>query len=104
HGSPTGPGEPERPALPIDQVSSVAAESIASQPASTPDSSPSSTPESRLAEDRPVSAAAEKAQVQRSTATALPATAGDPKLNGYADEVIVHHDRGSLITEQYRSI
>lgn len=28
----------------------------------------------------------------------------DPSLNGYASEVIVHHDRGSVITEQYRAI
>jgi capsular exopolysaccharide synthesis family protein len=28
----------------------------------------------------------------------------DPSLNAYAAEVIVHHDRGSVITEQYRAI
>ena len=34
--------------------------------------------------------------------TRLPTS--DPKLNGYAAEIVVHHDRGSAITEQYRSI
>ena len=28
----------------------------------------------------------------------------DPSQNGYAPEVIVHHDKGSAITEQYRAI
>jgi capsular exopolysaccharide synthesis family protein len=35
--------------------------------------------------------------------TALPTTPPS-KLNGYSAEVVVHHDRGSAVTEQYRAI
>lgn len=28
----------------------------------------------------------------------------DPSLNGYSAKIVVHHDRGSVITEQYRAI
>jgi len=35
--------------------------------------------------------------------TSLPTT-GPSKLNGYSAEVVVHHDRGSAVTEQYRAI
>jgi len=34
----------------------------------------------------------------------VPGANADPSRNGYAKDVIVHHDRGSLITEQYRQI
>ena len=42
-------------------------------------------------------AAAEKAQDPE-------AAAAKAKLNGYALQVVVHHDRGSVVTEQYRAI
>jgi len=34
----------------------------------------------------------------------VPGANVDPSSNGYARDVVVHHDRGSLITEQYRQI
>jgi len=64
----------------------------------------------------PVSAAAERARtgamppmeeyenrLDISEPTALPVTSPS-KLNGYSAEVVVHHDRGSAVTEQYRAI
>ena len=33
-----------------------------------------------------------------------PAGVDRSKLNGYSSEVVVHHDRGSAVTEQYRAI
>jgi capsular exopolysaccharide synthesis family protein len=35
---------------------------------------------------------------------AAPAQVDRSKLNGYSSEVVVHHDRGSAVTEQYRVI
>jgi capsular exopolysaccharide synthesis family protein len=35
---------------------------------------------------------------------AAPATRGAEPVNGYSPRLIVHHDRGSVITEQYRAI
>ena len=35
--------------------------------------------------------------------TSLPTT-GASRLNGYSAEIVVHHDRGSAVTEQYRAI
>lgn len=52
-----------------------------------------------------VAAAAAKAKASAATpAATLPQLNHDPSLNGYASQVIVHHDRGSVITEQYRAI
>jgi len=50
--------------------------------------------------------AVDEGAADRSNAMAieLPNGSQDPSLNGYATDVIVHHDRGSPITEQYRQI
>lgn len=55
---------------------------------------------------RTVSDAMTKADQGRLTSALTPQSVvrKDPSLNGYASEVIVHHDRGSVITEQYRAI
>lgn len=112
------PLDDSSPALPID---SVPKQTITDQPVS----------QGRLAadDDRPrphhdtsVSAAMDRTQQEKydhdrrplhadthptrdDEATALPnAAANAAKLNGYSPQVVVHHDRGSIITEQYRAI
>jgi capsular exopolysaccharide synthesis family protein len=53
----------------------------------------------------PVATANTKANAREAELTAKVAVAKhDPSLNGYSDKVVVHHDRGSIITEQYRAI
>jgi capsular exopolysaccharide synthesis family protein len=60
---------------------------------------------------RTVADALQKADTQRAQAqdsqhplATVGSVARNPSLNGYAEQVVVHHDRGSLITEQYRAI
>ena len=65
----------------------------------------------RREEASPVAAAASRAKqdaqeeydnrLDLEEPTNLPAS---HKLNGYSSEVVVHHDRGSAVTEQYRAI
>ncbi len=106
-GALDAPGAPERPALPLSEV-----------PPPTIDE-----PESqRLTSQSPafdtVTRAAERSRGTGEPTTTLerpattrsfvsPPTATAPsgnKLNGYAEDVVVHHDRGSFITEQYRAL
>ena len=55
---------------------------------------------------RTVSAAISRADAERHESRMADPILGrrDPSLNGYAPQIIVHHDRGSVITEQYRAI
>ncbi|MEX2216611.1 MAG: CpsD/CapB family tyrosine-protein kinase [Phycisphaeraceae bacterium] len=67
---------------------------------------------SRASHASPVAAAASRARAEAQTEydnrldvdepSNLPAS--HSKLNGYSSEVVVHHDRGSAVTEQYRAI
>lgn len=89
------PGTPEEetPALPIDQV--------------PPPSEPAVAP-ARITGDsgHPVSDASEKVDSE----AGHPQPGDDTVLfsntssNGYSGDIITHHDRGSVITEQYRAI
>ncbi len=94
-------GDPEAPALPIDQVAP-AAQARRDEDAPAP-----LAPALRTAPS--VAAASEKSQRDLASqhdkaVSSLAHHRHDPKLNGYAPEVVVHHDRGSVITEQYRAI
>jgi len=87
-----------RPALPIDQIAPSARSSDGPSPVTF--SAPPVV-------ERSVSAAVAKAESERVASTPLsPALVGktDSSLNGYSPAIIVHHDRGSTITEQYRAI
>ena len=89
-----------RPALPLDQVTDL--QQASDRPTSTALSAPAVLAREHLVPaTQPVSAAVAKQAADH--ATALPLKP-DPKLNGYSAEVVVHHDRGSVITEQYRQI
>lgn len=120
NGSPSadaGPGQPTQSAfaekdessgaLPLDGVTaqSIAEESISSQRTPLPS-------EFAEANQAPVAAAADRAAVEElenrfdiefDAGTSLPVN-NTAKLNGYSSEVVVHHDRGSAVTEQYRAI
>lgn len=87
-----GGGDGERPALPIEQIR-------AEHPA-PPDEPQDRTPDSVSPEE-----------ADRDTSDLLPeveqpaeSNLTNPMVNGYDAEVVVHHDRGGAITEQYRAI
>ena len=92
------------PALPIDQVKRAYADTLGGDETST--STPVETPSQSTSETF-VEAASPPQEDQTSTVEDKPlvsAAAADPAQNGYAPEVVVHHDRGGAITEQYRAI
>jgi len=98
--TPHDPDADTKPALPISEV----------QAATTSrDSGDRDHPASQTPEPGMVTAAARRAEQDATPdhddavpSDNLPVT--DSSLNGYSTEVIVHHDRGSIITEQYRAI
>jgi capsular exopolysaccharide synthesis family protein len=85
------------PALPLDQVN--ARGGIADEP--SPVTLPPPAPGQRT-----VAAAVAKADTEKQARAGIAAAnlSRDPSLNGYSAQVVVHHDRGSVITEQYRAI
>ena len=111
---PTGPAGAEQPALPLDEAAGALGRTDDSGPAqpldqaSTPGAADEPAPATVTAEAAqdaasprgPVSAAAAR---EAAIPRPLP-LAGGPALNGYAPDIIVHHDRGSVVTEQYRAI
>jgi capsular exopolysaccharide synthesis family protein len=127
------PADPEAPALPMADVEAAAlapedppvaqplppvkerpATMSAPPPAKpAPTTSPTAAALQRASEPKaqpqPAVAVAAEAATSADRAaqvTAIPATArpAAASLNGYSPEVVVHHDRGSVITEQYRAI
>ncbi|MEX0774291.1 MAG: CpsD/CapB family tyrosine-protein kinase [Phycisphaeraceae bacterium] len=110
------PAGPEQPALPIDQVplpdpqddqphgGSLSALPIADRTAVSraTEKSRAETQQSR-AQDAAARLGA-TAPVGTGAAGAPAASGNREKLNGYAEDVVVHHDRGSAITEQYRAL
>ena len=88
--------EAEKPAgdLPIHEidVEPMAVEDARKEAATRPPATPP-----------PSSKPIEKRSKRNNSDAALPVKSND-SLNGYSREVIVHHDRGSIITEQYRAI
>ncbi len=95
----------EKPGLPLDQV---AARSLASE---QKDDQPLDFSESDQArkDTQPVTKAVAKADSDKQKTSTPPEIPLVPKadresLNGYSADVIVHHDRGSVVTEQYRAI
>ena len=59
------------------------------------------------ADPSPVSSATTKSRAAEAPDAGVPAAVrhhADSSLNGYSNEVVVHYDRGSVITEQYRAI
>ena len=112
---PRDPAAPEEGSLPMDQVRADATAaipdpvgSLTPAPGTTPGFKPApSGPDSApaTASTQPVAIAVARAAHDDAThRQAAAALAHDPKLNGYAPDVVVHYDRGSLITEQYRAI
>ncbi len=98
--SPAAPvAESERGSLPIQEVEAAAA---------TAPTEAAATVTAPAVPAQPVAAAQERAQSestrQRQEQAAAMSGHGDPSRNGYSVEVVVHHDRGSLVTEQYRAI
>lgn len=103
--APTG-SDSEAPSLPIDQVIiPVDAGPVVEADSDALSSKPSAV---RVA----ASARSEASATSQVPATLPPlidaplgvAQAYDPKLNGYSGEIVVYHDRGGLVTEQYRAI
>jgi capsular exopolysaccharide synthesis family protein len=103
----TTPPEAEVPALPLDQVAGAVPLADDTRPALPLDEV---APRGLSDEPAPTTVTAPPVAepIRTSPApTARPAHAplpGSPKLNGYSPEIIVHHDRGSIVTEQYRAI
>ncbi len=110
---------PEQPALPLDQVPPPPVEERqtvhVTAPAMPRDTVTRATERSRI-EQTPTPEAATDLQtddratgdraaigIPPSTSRSLTDSRGN-KLNGYAEDVVVHHDRGSFITEQYRAL
>lgn len=99
------PVDDSTPALPLDDVPK---ETITDQPAphmtlpkghARPDMSVSNVMQ------RPREAASSKlSSVKTAEASETSPLVANPALNGYSPQVVVHHDRGSIITEQYRAI
>ncbi len=110
-GAPGQPSAPESGGLVFDEVEAEALVKEVEREMGLPPIPPpiSSAP----VHASPVSAAADRARsdaqevyenrLDISEPTALPAVPPS-KLNGYSAEVVVHHDRGSAVTEQYRAI
>jgi capsular exopolysaccharide synthesis family protein len=90
--SPVAPQD-ETPGLPIDQV----------PPAGKPQAAPARI---TAASNRPVADATDKAEAEADPHPPWDEPIAPPgtSLNGYSGEIITHHDRGSVITEQYRAI
>jgi capsular exopolysaccharide synthesis family protein len=100
-------GAPEEGGLPIDQVESAAQprDQLAEQVTTAPVTGRS-----------PVAAATDRARLERQSSRddsvdeegvsggGQPTPAAIASLNGYSADIVVHHDRGSVITEQYRAI
>jgi capsular exopolysaccharide synthesis family protein len=92
-----------KPALPMDQIQ--ARPAVQDEAAPVRMSAPGV--KQRTVADAVEKADAERAAARATTQTPLVAVGSvgvNASLNGYAEQVIVHHDRGSLITEQYRAI
>ncbi|MBI1337962.1 MAG: polysaccharide biosynthesis tyrosine autokinase [Phycisphaera sp.] len=112
----SAPGEPaqnESPALPLDDMKHAAQQPEDRTPALALDSVAPETStlhderQNKLTGSVVTDAAARSDRHTLEKLDNLPAVRKgefDPSLNGYADEIIVHHDRGSAITEQYRTI
>ncbi len=101
------PGDRESPSLPIEDVKASPMEDL--QEAALADGANDSPP--RAQTQAPRRAPQEKARRGDKNRTALPVPKLDRSkdsqpnnLNGYSPEVVVHHDRGGLVTEQYRAI
>jgi capsular exopolysaccharide synthesis family protein len=88
---------PETPALPIEQVHDEAMRESAVETAAR-GAAPVPVRENRPAVPQPRS---DDAEVIVPPPPRQPTNA---ELNGYAPQVVVHHDRGCIITEQYRAI
>lgn len=97
----------DSPALPLDDVN---ATSMSEESHDAADSRPGAddfapASPSRTYTATPVATANSKSNAHEAELSARIAVAKhDPSLNGYSDKVVVHHDRGSIITEQYRAI
>jgi capsular exopolysaccharide synthesis family protein len=100
----------EQPALPLESVADSAPAADDRRPALPLDTVP---PRAGTGRDDSASATAVAARPYQSRMPdsddapiiAAPATyPATSHFNGYAAEIIVHHDRGSIITEQYRAI
>ncbi|MCE9591166.1 MAG: CpsD/CapB family tyrosine-protein kinase [Planctomycetes bacterium] len=106
--APAAPARPQsddaRPALPMDQVHVDRSDDH--------DDAPTQAVERKAPAGRGVSAAVDRAKADLTADPSLvpgmlPSPAAglhDPALNGYSSQIVVHHDRGSVITEQYRAI
>lgn len=90
-------GEEEKPGLPIDQVKTepLKEDDDPSPPALAPRVDGCEQSEKA---DRCDDQAMDRSNEDQSLSPRL------DSLNGYSDQVVVHHDRGSVITEQYRAI
>ena len=107
--SPT-PSDAAREGLPYDEVDAVAMhKELSTQPAGqrardTSDAAVKAGEPGKAAPDRgttaPVESGGDKADSE--LATSLPAVAQG--MNGYSRHLVIHHDRGSVVAEQYRSI
>ncbi len=119
HAPEPTPDKPEQGGLPIDDVDAtpVIEEQPERQAPATPRREQPAPPPpietQRPTRAAPVAAASDRFQ-QEQDAQERPsideidpitgAHVGLDSLNGYSADVVVHHDRGSIITEQYRAI
>lgn len=95
----------EQPALPIDQVTPQSQEQETGAGVGTIDPLDPSNAEGALEDAGSVSDAVDRARSEGAmddSPTHLPM--GEAALNGYSSQLVVHHDRGSALTEQYRAI